>query len=182
MKQEAVSYKELEQDFIEELKKLGNEGLYQRGILATAANDFVTARRMRFIPDGLTLYCWTSTNSRKHKQLLVNPKVAVVLGFIQIEGVAEILKHPLEEPEFLELYKERMPNAYEDSIKDWDEFDQFLIKITPKRVAEYKLPDVDAGRSVAGMDLLNVETGEAYRLTEWKRIQKDEESIRGYYK
>ena len=49
MKQVEIPYEELEQVFIKELSKLGSEGLYQRGILATSEGDHVTARRMRLI-------------------------------------------------------------------------------------------------------------------------------------
>ena len=107
LKQIEVPYEESEISMMKELEKLGTPGLYQRAVLATSENDNVTARRMRMIPDGLTLYCWGIQNSRKHKQISVNPKVAAVIGFIQVDGFASLKKHPREEPEFLEIYKKR---------------------------------------------------------------------------
>ena len=91
MRQIEISYEELEQEFIKEFTKLGSVGLYQRGILATSNNDVVTARRMRMIPDGLTIYCWTTRYTRKHKQIIANPNVSLVVGFVQIDGIARAL-------------------------------------------------------------------------------------------
>ena len=82
MRQIELDYEELKQDFIEELGKLGSEGLYQRGILATSEDGHVTARRMRIIADGLNLYFYTDRGSRKCDQILANPNVAIVAGFV----------------------------------------------------------------------------------------------------
>ena len=61
MSQVEISYEELEQEFIEALADLGSEDLgSERGILATSKDDHVTARRMRLLSNGLTLYGWTN--------------------------------------------------------------------------------------------------------------------------
>lgn len=173
MRQVKIPYENLEQEIINELKKLGSEGLYKRGILATSSNDFVTARRMRFIPDGLKLYCWTAQLSRKHKQIMTNPNVAVVAGFIQIEGTASVKGHPLDEPEFLTHYKKQLPDEYENSIKDWYDFDQLLIEVEPKRMAVYKFPDKETGMTEYGLDILNISKGTAHRMLGIKHEYED---------
>ena len=101
MRKDSFKYEKMEQEMIKELAKLGSAGISQRGVLSTSENNHVTSRRMRFIPDGLKLYGWTTKHTRKHKQILANPNVAVVVGFIQIDGVASLKKHPMDEPDFL---------------------------------------------------------------------------------
>ncbi len=149
-----------------EFKKLGSKGLYQRGILATSENDVVSARRMRFIADGLTLYCYTDRGLRKCKQIIANPNVAIVIGFIQIEGVASLKGHPFDETEFLKLYEETQPGNY----KGWRsgkrvtrERDMVLIEIAPKRIAVGKYANPKTGTE-AGIYILNVAKRQAYRI------------------
>ena len=156
-----------------ELKKLGSEGLYKRGILATSENNKVTARRMRFIPDGLKLYCWTARLTRKYKQIQTNPNVAIVAGFIQIEGTAKIKTHPMDEPEFLELYRKQLPKEYENSVKDWRDFDQVVIEIDPSRMAVYKFPGDKPGITEYGLDILNIAHGTAHRMIGIKHEYED---------
>lgn len=173
MRQVEISYDDLEKEMVTELKKLGSEGLYKRGILATSLNDKVTARRMRFIPDGLKLYCWTARLSRKYKQINTNPNVAVVAGFIQIEGTATTKGHPMDEPKFLELYRKQLPMEYENSIKDWRDFDQVVIEITPNRLAVYKFPGDESGVTEYGLDILNVSNRTAHRMIGIKHEYED---------
>ena len=108
MNQVDLSYKELETTIKNEFDKLCTEGLYKRGILATTKDNRVTARRMRLIPDGLTLYAYTDSRSNKIDQIKSNPNVAVVAGFIQIEGKATLHGHPLQ-PENREYRRESSP-------------------------------------------------------------------------
>ena len=176
MRQVEIPYEELEQEFKDEFKKLGTAGLYERGILATSANDFVTARIMRFIPDGLKIYCWTNRHSRKHKQILENPNVAIVVGYIQGEGVASVKGHPLDEPKFLEIYKKQMPEAYEHSFKDWRDWDQVVIEIEPKRLAFYKIDDYPDSY----FDILNIGLGKAHRIYEVKSQKEDASDAPAY--
>jgi len=183
MKQVEIPYDALKQDFINELSKLGSEGLYQRGILATSKGDYVTARRMRFVSNGLTVYCFTDRGSRKCKQVMANPNVAVVAGFVQIEGVASLRGHPLDDPEFLEIYKESQPNNYET----WragptvnNERDLVLIEIAPKRIAMLKYGDPASGIE-RGLYLLNVARGEAYRLFDVISMKSDPSEAPAYF-
>lgn len=69
-----LDYEELKQDILQQLEKS------RVAVLATAEGDFVTARQMTLISDGLTIYFMTFTFTRKYKQILVNPNVAVAMG------------------------------------------------------------------------------------------------------
>jgi hypothetical protein len=124
---------------------------------------------MRFVPNRLNLYCYTDRNTRKLKQVLANPYVAVVVGYIQIEGTATVKGHPFDNAEFIEAYKEAQPEFYEQ----WrarqpprEERDLVLIEIVPNRIAEFKYADIESGRTEAGIEILNVAKKEAYRIVE----------------
>ena len=172
LRQVVNSYEELEREMIKELNKLGAEGIYKRGILATSENNFVTARRMGLIPDGLTIYCWTQKNTRKYNQIKANPNVAVVVGFIQIEGKASIKKHPKDEPEFLEVYKKQNPERYAGSVSHWHEVDYVLIEIAPNRISRMKY--AGAGDREAYLNVLNVSKREAHRVYFGTKISSDD--------
>jgi nitroimidazol reductase NimA-like FMN-containing flavoprotein (pyridoxamine 5'-phosphate oxidase superfamily) len=64
-------YKETKQEIIEEIRK------HQFGFLATTDGSSAYVREIRFVPDGLTLYCFTDKRMRKRKQIMKNPNVAV---------------------------------------------------------------------------------------------------------
>jgi len=111
MSQFEMQYEELEQEFLEELADLGTEDLHsERSVVATSKDNQVTARRMRLLSDGLTLYGWTNPYTRKGEQIMANPNVSVVLEYIQIDGVASLKGHPTSEPEFLEIIRKKLPH------------------------------------------------------------------------
>ena len=179
MRQIEISYDDLEHELINEFKKLGSPGIYQRGILATSANDYVTARRMRLIPDGLKIYCWTTRHTRKHKQILKNPQVALLAGFIQIDGVASVSGHPMDNSEFLEAYKERIPDAYERSVDGWRRVDHVLIEVVPTRIACFKA--IGRGTSLESyLDVLKVAQRKAYRVYEFASMLEDHSDAPAY--
>jgi general stress protein 26 len=165
MSQVEISYEELEQEFLMELANLGSEDLgSERGVLATSKNDHVTARRMRLLSDGLTLYGWTLRSTRKAGQIMANPKVSVVVEYIQIDGVASVKGHPTDEPKFLELIRKKLPHRYDNMVKRWKtKSDRVVIKIIPKRIALTKYADAEA-RIDGGLYVLNVEERKAYRF------------------
>lgn len=129
------------------------------------------------IPDGLTLYCWTTRNTRKHKQISANPKVAAVIGFVQVDGYASLRNHPKDEAEFLELYKKHLPKAYEISMSHWHNVDYQLIEINPSRISMY----YNKG-SVAEsyLDVLNVTERKAYRMFDMSSVNKDHTDAPAY--
>jgi general stress protein 26 len=182
MRQIEISYKELEQDFIEELSKLGSEGLYNRGILATTKGDHVTARRMRLVSKGLTLYFITDRGSRKCIQIMANPKVAVVAGFMQIEGVASLKGHPFDEPVFLEAYQESQSDNYEQ----WRagqyvtrERDMVLIEVIPERISLFRYADPESGIE-RGNYVLNASKKKAHRIIDMISMQSDPSGAPAY--
>jgi general stress protein 26 len=163
MNQIGLEYQNLEKTIKNEFNKLCSEGLYKRGIIATSKDNHVTARRMRLIPDGLTLYAWTDSRSMKIDQIRSNPNVAVVAGFIQVEGKATLCGHPLrpENRDYIEAYKRKLPDWYEKVEKStFESVDHIeLIKINPSKISMPSMADTFS------KDILDVEKGIAYRIT-----------------
>ena len=97
-----ISYEALKKEVIDFLEK------HKILVLATSANDRVTARAMSCVNIGLNVYFQTNTRFLKFKQLEQNPHVALCAGNVQIEGVANIRKQSLDpsNKEFIELYKQ----------------------------------------------------------------------------
>ena len=175
MREEEISYQELEEKITEELAKLGTTGLYQRGILATCVDNYVTARRQRFVADGLTLYCWTY-RTRKYEQILKNPKVAVVVGFVQVEGTAVIRGHPLdkENERVIQVLKKSQPGFYESYRHAFENRDEmYLIEVVPERIT---LPS-------DGIAFLNVKSRTAHRVdgAYWTDLQEDHKDAPAYW-
>lgn len=182
MKQVEISYEELENQMIQELSKLGSEGLYQRGILATSVNDYVTARRMRIIPDGLTLYGVTDRGLRKTQQIMANPNVAIVAGFVQIEGEASLRGHPFDEPEFISAYKATMPETYDQwraGANVTRERDMVVIQIVPKRISLWRYADPSSGIE-RGLYILNVEKRQAHKTIDAISVNSDPKDAPAY--
>jgi general stress protein 26 len=176
-----ISYEELEQEFLKAFADLGSEDLgTEGGILATSQDNHVTARRMRLLSDGFTLSGWTARGTRKAQQIMANPNVSVVVGYIQIDGVASVKGHPTDEPEFLELIRKKLPHRYESLVKNWSEKrDRVVIEIKPKRIALFKYPDPEAG-IVRGVYILNVDERKAYSIPE-QSLSANRSDIAAYW-
>lgn len=100
--------------------------------LATSADDLVTVRQVSPLSIGLLLYVRTSLSSRKAKQMLKNPNVAVCVGNFYFTGRSELLgKVTLpENEEIKKAYRERYPESFSEEdefIQDDEVF--FLIRI-----------------------------------------------------
>ena len=153
MSQEEVSFDDMKQEMALYL-------LEQRtGVLATADGEYVTARGMLIWSDGLIIYCFTGTRSRKCSQITANPNVAVTAGYLQIEGVARLTGDPLEKENtrFLEVFKEIDPEVYEKRMDVFraQTIKTSVIEITPTRVARYYPRGF--------MDILNIQSEKAYK-------------------
>lgn len=165
MKQVELPYEELEQEFLKKLANLGSEDFgSERGVVATSKDDHVTARRMRLLSDGLTIYGWTLRSHRKVEQILANPNVSVVVEYMQIDGIGSVKGHPTDEPKFLELIRKKLPHRYDNMVKRWKTLsDRVVIEIMPKRIALSKYADPAAGIE-QGVYVLNVDERKAYRF------------------
>lgn len=158
-----LSYQELKQEFIDELKQQPD------GAVATSAGDKVTNRFMQLIYDELKIRCFTTEGARKLNQISVNPNVSVATGSFNIDGTAAITGHTLDEENarFIELFKEQQPEYFEISESVFFPIQAIrVIEITPTRI----------GKWVTGgyIDILNISTGKAFRLEALGQFQVPE--------
>lgn len=86
--------------------------------VATSDRDQVRARVVDYINDGIRIVFLTWENSVKIDHLKHNPRIALCVDSLQIEGNAEFKGHPsLRENECLmALYRERHPLPYKNFI------------------------------------------------------------------
>jgi general stress protein 26 len=138
MSQIEVPYDELKQEIIEELKN--REWCY----LATSKEDNVRVSYMRIVSNGLTVWCYTDHRSRKYKQIMANQKVGIADKNLQIEGIATLKGHPLDEEnaDYIKSYRENQPENYERTSKrqfqrSRPEFR--VIEVQPSRISLIKL-------------------------------------------
>lgn len=129
-----IEYTNLEQEIIQFLDD------HKILILATSANDRVTARSMSCVNKGLFIYFQTDKRFIKFEQIKQNPIVALCAGNVQIESMATIKNHSLDpsNKEFIELYKTSHPNAF----KEYSHLENtVVIKVAPKLITLWKYSD-----------------------------------------
>jgi uncharacterized pyridoxamine 5'-phosphate oxidase family protein len=124
-------------------------------VLATCANNKVTARMMCHINDGLTIMFSTNRNSKKVEQMKENQNIALAIENLQIEAVAEIFGPPKGNSFFLEEYPKKFPHLgaiYPDTPDD------LLIIAKPIKISLFKF----LGKPCT--DVLEVIERKAYRI------------------
>lgn len=133
-------------------KKLQTEEMI---VLATCADNKVTARMMCHINDGLTIMFSTSKNSQKVEQMRQNPNIALAIGNLKIEAVAELFGHPSGHPFFLEEYPRKFPHLGKIYSSTPDDL---LVIAKPIKISLYKFT------SKPCEDVLEIENDRAYRI------------------
>lgn len=81
-------------------------------VLSTVDSDHVSSRMMSVIQFGGLFYFQTDRLSRKYSQLKNNPRVALCIDNIQIEGTCVEMGRPTDCDMFCQLFKECFPEAY----------------------------------------------------------------------
>lgn len=161
MSQIELSYEDMKQEMIKEIQK------HQFVVLATSEGESVTARSMLLISNGLKIFFMTNPNYRKYNQIMANPNVAIAAGNLQIEGVASLKGHPLDEEnaEYIKAFKDTQPDFYERSTRvNFKRPDVRVIEVVPKRIALYTSGDMVSGAEPY-IDILNTVKEEAHRVT-----------------
>lgn len=90
-------------------------GSAKKMVLATSSQNRTTARTMSCIVLGGKIVFQTDRDFLKIKQILENPRVALCVDNIQIEGVATVIGHPFEEMNH--SFLDRFKTAYEGSYR-----------------------------------------------------------------
>jgi general stress protein 26 len=126
-------------------------------VLATCTDEHVTARAISHINIGLDIFFQTDKKFLKVKQINQNPRVALCISNLQIEGIAEFQGYPSDEDNirFCELYKQKHPNSFEmySGIKD-----EVIFKVRPSLITLWKYVTGKPCR-----DYLNITEKIAYR-------------------
>ena len=146
---ETLSYNELSDEIEERLKS------EETIILATYADNKITARAMAPVNDGLLILFSTNINSEKVAQMKQNPNIALAIGNIQVEAVAELFGHPKGHEFFVKEYPKKFLHysaVYPEKPED------LLVIARPKKISLYKY----LGKTCK--DVLDIENSCAYRI------------------
>lgn len=127
-------------------------------VLATCADNRVTARTVSIINDGLKIFFQTDRDSVKYQQIEQNNNVALAYGNIQIEGKAQITCHPLENSYFTENYQRHHESAFRNysHLKE-----EVIIEIEPTLITFWKYDTENENKPFR--DYLMLEKKKAYR-------------------
>lgn len=108
-------------------------GTNQIMVLATSANNRVTARSMSFVIDKGKFYFQTEKSFCKYQQIKSNPHIAVCLNNIQIEGECNEIGHPLEERNL--FFAEKYEQYYKGSFDKYSHIStETVFEISPALV------------------------------------------------
>ncbi|HCL55521.1 MAG TPA: pyridoxamine 5'-phosphate oxidase [Spirochaetia bacterium] len=126
-------------------------------VLATSYQDHVTARIMSCVHKELFFYFQTDIEMLKYSQIEKNPKVALCIKNIQIEGKATLMGHPSKDENefFCQLFKRQHPQSFDfySHLKN-----ERVIEVAPEKITLWKYIDNKSYR-----DYLLVDRKEAYR-------------------
>lgn len=103
-------------------------------VLSTSRQDHVTSRMMSIVQKEGVFYFQTDREMRKYRQLESNPRVALCIENIQIEGVCREIGAPMETVEFCRLYKECFPGSFHrySALEK-----ECLFAVTPLRIERW---------------------------------------------
>ncbi len=125
-------------------------------VLATSSEDRVTARNMScIIMEDHKIYFQTDKRILKTQQMLMNQNVALCMDNIQMEGIAKIIGHSDDNPEFCEVYKRYFRGSY-DAYTHL--INQVIIEVEPTFITLWKYADGKPYR-----DFLDCRQNKAYR-------------------
>jgi len=124
-------------------------------VLSTAEDNRVSSRMMSVIQTDGQFYFQTDAAMKKYAQLKVNPRAALCVGSIQIEGMCEELGHPQDLPAFSAMYREVFPGSYDRySMLE----NERVFRLTPTLIERWLY--IEGEPYIETMDF----AGKAYRL------------------
>lgn len=100
-------------DFYSELSNFYNGfGSYKTMVLSTSLDDRVTSRTMSIVLINGIFYFQTDRNFEKCRQIENNPNISLCIDNIKIEGICSEIGAPVDNFEFIKVYKNCFPNSY----------------------------------------------------------------------
>ena len=104
--------------------------------LATSYNDRVTSRTISFVNKELDIYFMSWEHNKKITQLSKNPKVALTLNNIQIEGVAKVLGSPSKFQEIGDIFRTKFSDRWFETFSKIGEM--VLVKVEVKHIVRFE--------------------------------------------
>lgn len=104
--------------------------------LATSYDDRVTARTISFVNKELDIYFMSWEHNKKITQLSKNPKVALTLNNIQIEGVAEVLGSPSSFQEIGDIFRAKFSDRWFETFSKIEEM--VLVRVEVKHIVRFE--------------------------------------------
>lgn len=106
--------------------------------LSTSLNDIVSSRPVSPLNIGLRLFIRTSPVTRKAKEMLANPNIAVCIGPVYFTGKARSLGSVFKDSnaEIKRAYISRYPDSFSDE-DIFLEADALFFELTIENVAEW---------------------------------------------
>ena len=129
MTMKEIDRSDLEKAIIEQLQEA------KEIVLSTCADGKVTARTMCHINDGVTVLFATDDRSEKVAQMRKNPNIALTVGNLRIEAVAELFGRPGDHLTFAKAYAKKFPwlgEFYKPTPND------MLVICRPNKISLYK--------------------------------------------
>jgi len=107
-------------------------------VLATSYNNRVTARTVSFANDKLVIYFMSWVHNKKIKQIEKNPKVALCLKNLQIEGKAQVLKGLSGEinEDLLKNFKKKFSDTWINTFSRIKEM--VMVKVVPSTIVKFE--------------------------------------------
>ena len=117
------------------LKEFG-EG--RKMVLSTSENEKVSSRMMSVVQVEGRFWFQTDVELRKYHQLSVNHNVALCINNIQIEGECEEKGHPLNTPDFCNVFQKNFKGSFDayTSLKN-----ERLFSVRPLFIERWKYID-----------------------------------------
>jgi len=81
-------------------------------VLSTSENSKVSSRMMSVVCINGAFYFQTDRTFRKYRQLAANPKAALCIDNIQIEGLCRELGSPMDNPPFCRVFEESFSGSF----------------------------------------------------------------------
>lgn len=98
-------------------------------VLATSYDDRVTSRTVSFVNKDLNLYFISWDHNKKILQIANNPRVALTLLNIQIEGRAKVLGKPTDYQDVGDLFRAKFSDRWFDAFSHIQEMVLVEIKV-----------------------------------------------------
>jgi len=142
-----INFNKLKNEIIEELDE--NKEI----VLSTSLSNRVTSRIVSYANDVLVIYFTSWEHNKKILQINANPKVALTLNRIQIEGKAEILGRVTDNDfkNIKTIFLKKYSKKYIDTF--FAKPEMILVKITPRSIV--KFVNIDKRFHFQVLDLIN---------------------------